>query len=336
MERKNLAMTQPLVIAYGYSNDADQMTFIGYGKEITVEGCNEVLSKLLPLCNGVNRFEDILGKLKNEYARDSLSELIKTLLENEVLIDSRDFYWVFHRCSMNPTLYFRELSENNIAAILRRKNHKSYKKVRRRIFLPSSSEIESGFLEFIKARQSVYKYTAKNFSFTKLSGLVKAAYGVIRKEYLGSYTIPHRTVPSGGALYPLELYIITLVDIEKLKRGLYYFQKEKEYLVPLKIGNFREGLKELLFEVDEVIETASLFLIVTVRFFRGCEKYSNRGYRNILLEAGHLAQNVYLYCIDQNLDTVELSAFWDAKLAHFLEINIREEAPITVLAIGTR
>jgi SagB-type dehydrogenase family enzyme len=335
MERKSLEMIQPLVIAYGYTRNSDQITFLSYEREITIEGCNELLNKLLPLCNGVNRFEDILKKLEDEYEIESLMEVIKILLENEILIDSRDFYWVFHKRSMNPPLYFRNLSENEIADILRRRNYKFYRS-KGRISLSSSQEIDSILLEFMKPRQSIWKYPSKNISFAQLSGLLKAAYGVVRRENLGFYTISHRTIPSAGALYPLELYVITLIDIDGLEKGLYYFQKEKEYLVPLKSGDFQEQLKELLLEANETIETASLFLIVTACFARGCEKYPNRGYRNILLEAGHLAQNVYLYCIDQNLGTVEFSGFLDEELGNFLEIDVRDEAPMTLLAVGSR
>lgn len=335
MKKDKLKEIQPLVIAYGYPKNANQMTFLGYGEEIIVEGCNEVLSKLLPLCNGVDRFENILNKLEDEYEKDSLIEVIKILLENEVLIDSRDFYWVFHKHSMNPPLCFRNLSENEIIDILRRRNYKSYK-ARDQISLSSSQEIDSALLEFMKSRQSIWKYSLKEMSFVKLSGLLRAAYGVIRRENLGSYTIPHRTVPSGGALYPLEIYVVTLAGIGRLEKGLYYFQKEKECMISLKKGNFRDKLKKLLLEVNETIETASLFLIVTAYFSRECEKYSNRGYRHILLEAGHLAQNVYLYCIDQNLGTLEISGFLDEELCNFLGINAHDESPITILAVGSR
>ncbi len=334
MKKDKLKEIQPLVIAYGYPRNSSQMTFLTYDKEVTVEGCNEVLNKLLPLCNGVNRFENILKELEDEYEDDSLIEVIKILLENEILIDSQDFYWVFHKRSMNPSLYFRNLSEDEIADIFRQRNYKSYKS-RDRISLSSYQEINSALLEFMKSRQSIRKYSLKDIPFTKLSGLLRAAYGVIRKENLGFGTILHRTVPSGGALYPLEVYVITSVDIGYLEKGLYYFHKEKEDIILLKKGNFRGKLKKLLLEHNETIETASLFLIVTACFSRGCEKYSNRGYRHIFLEAGHLAQNVCLYCIEQNLGSVEISGFLDEKLCSFLEINARDESPITILAVGS-
>ena len=188
----------------------------------------------------------------------------------------------------------------------------------------------------MRLRQSVWKYSSMSISFVQISGLLKAAYGVIRREDFGSYILPHRAVPSGGGLYPLEVYVIILIGNDRLGKGLYYFHKEKECLVLLKSGDFRGKLKELIWTANEAVETASLFLIITAHFSRECKKYANRGYRHIWLEAGHVAQNVYLYCIDQNLGTVELSGFLDEKLCSFLGIDSRKEAPITILAVGSR
>lgn len=335
MNRKDFVSCQPLVIAYGYEKDDDRMVFLGYDREITVSGCNDLLRELLPLCNGINRVEDILTNLKKKYEMSSLRETIKTLLRNEILIDSRYFYWVFHKRSMNPPLYFRELTEGQIAKIVSRKNYKEYPK-RKEYSLVSDREIDSGLLDFMKLRHSTWRYTSQSISFPAFSGLLKAAYGIVRREDWGFCVIPHRTVPSGGALYPLEIYVVTLVDIGEIRKGLYYFHKEKECLVLLRRGDFRKKMEELVVEARETIDSASLFLFVTASFRRACEKYANRGYRHILLEAGHLAQNIYLYCLDQNLGTVELSSFIDEKLADFLGLNPFEEAPITVLAVGGR
>lgn len=335
MEDNDFKECQPLVIAYGYKKRPNETIFLGYNREITVEGCDSLLQDLLPLCNGINQLEDIMGMLVKEYDVSSLRDVIEVLLENEIIIDSRRFYQVFHKRSMNPPWYFRRLSEGQIADILCRKNTKEYKN-KKEIFLANPSEIDSVFLDFLKGRHSIWKYATKKISFNKFCGLPKAAYGVIRREDLGLYVIPHRTVPSGGALYPLETYFITLTDIGQLEKGLYCFQKDKESLVVLKKGDFKEKLKELLVEANETIESASLFMVITAFLERECEKYSNRGYRHVLLEAGHVAQNVYLYCLDQNLDTVELSGFLDEELGRFLGLKSSEEVPITVLAVGGR
>lgn len=332
---QDMGKIQPLAITYGCIKGKKQMIFSGYGKEITIEGCNNVLNKLLPLCNGINRLDDIMGQLSEEYEKNSILELINVLLDNEIIINSREFYRIFHDRSMNPSLYGEELTEEKVINILKARNYKDYESS---IEIPLSSvvEINSGLLEFVSSRESTWKYSSKNISFADLSGLLRVAYGIIKREDCGLYIIPHRTVPSGGALYPLEIYSLTLRDIGNLKKGLYYFQKENEFLVPIKNGDFRERLKDLLWVADETTKTATMVLFITAYLSRECKKYANRGYRHIFLEAGHLAQNVYLYCIDKNLATVELSGFRDRGVCDFLNIDHREEVPITVLLIGTR
>ncbi len=59
------------------------------------------------------------------------------------------------------------------------------------------------------------------------------------------------------------------------------------------------------------------------------------GYRFVLLDAGHLAQNVLLACEDLHLAAVPLGGFDDDGLAELLELKPDREAPLYAILIGT-
>src|SRR5674476_1173869 len=57
--------------------------------------------------------------------------------------------------------------------------------------------------ETIQQRRSIREYTSADISLSELSQLVWAAQGITSTQGL-------RTVPSAGALYPLEVYIVNI------------------------------------------------------------------------------------------------------------------------------
>ena len=60
--------------------------------------------------------------------------------------------------------------------------------------------------ETIQQRRSIREYTSADISLSELSQLVWAAQGITSTQGL-------RTVPSAGALYPLEVYIVNITGV---------------------------------------------------------------------------------------------------------------------------
>ena len=63
-------------------------------------------------------------------------------------------------------------------------------------------------------------------------------------------------------------------------------------------------------------------------------KYGERGYRILLLDAGHLAENVLLTAAALNLSACPLAGFFDDRLARTLELNPTEEPVLYAITIG--
>ena len=63
-------------------------------------------------------------------------------------------------------------------------------------------------------------------------------------------------------------------------------------------------------------------------------KYADRGYRYILFEAGHCAQNINLLSLALNLGTLNLGGFFDSTLSDLLKLDEDEEVPLYCIALG--
>ena len=79
---------------------------------------------------------------------------------------------------------------------------------------------------------------------------------------------------------------------------------------------------------------ASAVLVLTGIFARVHWKYADRSYRYIMLEAGHLGQNIYLAATALGLAPCGIGAFFDDDLNQLLGIDEREEATVYLLAVG--
>jgi SagB-type dehydrogenase family enzyme len=164
-------------------------------------------------------------------------------------------------------------------------------------------------------------------SLASLSALLGAAGGLTRP---GEH--PLRAVPSAGALYPLEVYLVAL-DVLGLGPGLYHFDPfgpALEYLDPT-VG--LRSVQEMQGD-PRIAERCASALVITAVMFRTRFKYGLRGYRFALLEAGHLAQNLLLGATALDLAALPVGGFVDDEVNAALGTDGVEEAPLYLLLLG--
>ena len=82
------------------------------------------------------------------------------------------------------------------------------------------------------------------------------------------------------------------------------------------------------------ISNANLVIFVAAQFQRTLAKYGPRGYRYVLLEAGHVAQNLCLLAEERGLTTLCIGGFRDAKVNGWLGIDGMREAVVYGVAVG--
>jgi SagB-type dehydrogenase family enzyme len=140
-----------------------------------------------------------------------------------------------------------------------------------------------------------------------------------------------RAAPSGGALYPLELYPLVF-DVTGAARGAYHYDPYShrlERLGPAPAGRVRAAL------VDEtLLDRAALAVVVTSLFWRSRFKYGQRGYRFALLEAGHAVQNLLLAAAAMRLPALPLGGFYDARVEALVGADGVDEGALYVVLVG--
>lgn len=179
----------------------------------------------------------------------------------------------------------------------------------------------------IAERRSVRKFSGAPLGLEELARLLFFTYG--RTDRRGSF----RAVASGGALYPLELYVMAL-NVDGLEPGLYHYGVENGGLDVVRPGDPRAALKGLVGWDGIDIDNAAAAIVITAAFRRNTVKYLDRGYRMILMEAGEAAQNLSLLATSMDLGACLLGGFHDDLLSDFLDIDGVDEAPLLPVLVG--
>ncbi len=182
-------------------------------------------------------------------------------------------------------------------------------------------EGEMSLEESIFNRKSIRSFKDKEIEIEKLSQLLWAAQGE---------NLSKRTVPSAGAIYPIEIYVFLK------KKGLYHYHYKKMLLKREIEENPNENILRQLAQYclsQNFIYEAPLNLIICVNYPKITRGYGERGKRYALIEVGHCAQNVHLEAVALGLGSVPIGAFRDRKISQLLRLP-EDLDPIYIIPIG--
>ena len=203
-----------------------------------------------------------------------------------------------------------------------------------RIPLPAPASLDRPLGEVIRRRRSQRAFADRPIAPDVLSALLESGYGVTRvlppEDERPALSL--RAVPSGGALYPLELYA-GVVRVDELEPGLYHFDPLCSGLEVLRSSLAADELATLS-TYPEIASSCSVLVFIAAIFGRTRFKYGLRGYRFALLEAGHVAQNVTLAAASLGLAAVPLGAFYDRRTDAFLGLDGVNESTLYAIALG--
>jgi len=182
----------------------------------------------------------------------------------------------------------------------------------------------------IEQRRSIRNYTKQPLSLGELSYLLWATQGV-QKIYPDSVTL--RTVPSAGARHALETYLL-INNVKTLKPGLYRFlaleHKLQEYIISSDISD--KIVSACLGQI--FIKASTVTFLWTAIPQRMTWRYSDRGYRYLFLDVGHVCENLYLCGESIQCGTCAIAAFLDDDLNNLLAIDGKRQFVIYLAAVG--
>ncbi len=186
--------------------------------------------------------------------------------------------------------------------------------------------LSMGLSESIHNRRSNKNFKERQYLLTKLD-LSKIIYNSVAVKEDGS---DFRVHPSGGGMYPLEYYFY-IKDCREIKNGLYHFNLKKNALELISQVTFDCFEKKISY--DWALH-GSVYMFISSVFNRSMKKYGERGYRNILIEVGHVGQNVYLTATAIGLSICALTGVDDVSIEEIIGIDGEQESLVYSFVIG--
>jgi SagB-type dehydrogenase family enzyme len=176
----------------------------------------------------------------------------------------------------------------------------------------------------IRSRRSVRGFRDRTLTEDELGQLLWAAQGITAAD-------GKRSVSSAGALYPLELYVVS-GNVEGLAGGIYRYRPASHELLFVAAGHQREKLVEAA-RGQAWIASAPAVVCIAAVFERTTVKYGHRGQRYVYMEAGHAAESFMLQAVALGLATTMVGAFDDEQVKHLLRLA-PNETPLCLLPVG--
>jgi SagB-type dehydrogenase family enzyme len=140
-----------------------------------------------------------------------------------------------------------------------------------------------------------------------------------------------RFVPSGGALYPNELYVY--LKMEDVSEGVYHYDVAHHRLVLLREGNFDSYLTRALGNRCDVSACFGIVFVSTM-FWKNFFKYNNFAYRLQGLDAGVLIGQLLEVAKQFGFASTVYFQFLDRAINHLLGLSEQEESVYAVIALS--
>jgi SagB-type dehydrogenase family enzyme len=178
----------------------------------------------------------------------------------------------------------------------------------------------------ISKRRSVRRFRAQPLSLAQLSHLLWSAQGITGSG-------GRRAVPSAGATYPLEIFVVIGTHgIESLAAGIYHYQADSHSLSLHLSGDLRQKLADAALG-QGFVANCPIVIVVCALYPRTAYRYGRRGERYVYMEVGHVGQNVALQAVALGLATAMVGAFEDEEVRKALKIE-EQIKPLYIIPVG--
>ncbi|MFD2445198.1 SagB family peptide dehydrogenase [Bacillus sp. CGMCC 1.16607] len=140
-----------------------------------------------------------------------------------------------------------------------------------------------------------------------------------------------RFVPSGGALYPNELYVYLKLD--DVPKGIYHYDVAHHRLVLVREGNYDSYLSRSL-KNDLPITDCFGTVFISTMFWKNFYKYNNFSYRLQGLDAGVLIGQLLEVANRMGFYPRVCYQFLDQSINHLLGLSEQEESVYAVIPLS--
>ena|SRR2546422_455047 len=210
---------------------------------------------------------------------------------------------------------------------------KAYPRIKR-TKLPRTIPPRRDLWQLLESRHSSRRFSSMGISLFELSILLRSV-GIITATPKGktarAWDRTRRTYASAGARYPIEVYV-ALLRGKDIPRGVYHYNIREHSLEALASRLVTDSFVHATGE--EWVAKADCAIILAAIFGRSQTKYGERGYRYVLLEAGHIMQNLCLATQTLGLGLCPFGGFVDHEVNALIDVDGYNEAAVYIGFVG--
>jgi SagB-type dehydrogenase family enzyme len=177
----------------------------------------------------------------------------------------------------------------------------------------------------LAGRMSCRRYERIPISFGDLCGVMAAARQIEAGARSGK-----RPYPSGGARYPVELYVVAS-GVQGLKPDFaYHYRPDLHALEQLWSADPAvHPIERIVPDTDGV----SAIVVLTAVLARSVERYGYKTYPLALIEAGCLGQTIQLLAAARGLGSIIVGGFVASRVSRLLDLSA-DEIPLLTIGLG--
>lgn len=185
---------------------------------------------------------------------------------------------------------------------------------------------EQGISDAIVTRRSTRAYSGEALTRQELASLLEFTY---RSDL---YDDPR--INAGPRYFDLSLLktFIAVSNVEGLDPGCYYYNPQRMELRQIRFKNFTEEIQYLCLG-QELGGKASAVVFHTVDLAKAVERYGERAYRYLHMDAGHLGERLSVACMQLGLGVSGIGGYFDDQVNDLLGIP-EAEAVVYITTLG--
>ena len=181
----------------------------------------------------------------------------------------------------------------------------------------SLPEVNVKLKQLIDGRRTLRSYSRELVSLKELSFLLWATQGIQETDSAGKSM---RTVPSAGGRHTFETRLL-VNTMDGVEPGMYRYCASEHALLNLayeqdRITDLIDGFRNIILPT-----TSAVTFMWICHAERMTWKFGERGYRYILLDAGHICQNLYLAAESIGCGVCAIGSFDDEEVNSTLGLD---------------
>lgn len=188
--------------------------------------------------------------------------------------------------------------------------------------LQSANSLES----MINSRRSRREFSAEAVKLSELAQMLWSAQGISDPE------TGHRTAPSARESYPFTVFVVVR-NVAGLKPGLYEYLPKEHALGDMNVPLAGDQLKNA--GVQPGAQNAPVVFMVSASYGKAQKTLGESAVSSSLLEAGHIAENMYLQAESLRMAVVAMAGFDAKKVGTSVSLDVAETV-VYLLPFGHR